>query len=117
MFDVLVILCLLIGTFFIFSSSVGILRFPDIYTRLHAATKAATLGVAGIMIGAFIFLYVEHGIVSGKLILGIVFVLLTAPVSGHVISRAAHRSGIKPWSNNQVKDAYQEAINASEKQQ
>ncbi|WP_226036976.1 monovalent cation/H(+) antiporter subunit G [Aquibacillus saliphilus] len=115
-FDILVVLSLLIGTFFIFSSSIGLLRFPDVYTRLHATTKAATLGVSGIMIGAFIFLYIEHGLVSGKLILGIIFVLLTAPVSAHMISRAAHRIGVKPWSNTQVKDAYQEAIDQREKQ-
>lgn len=108
--DIVVVLCLLFGTFFIFSSSIGIIRFPDVYTRLHAATKASTLGVAGIMLGAFIFLYVEHEIISGKLILGILFVLITAPVSGHVISRAAHRSGVKPWSKNKLQDDYAEAI-------
>ncbi|QDP40683.1 monovalent cation/H(+) antiporter subunit G [Radiobacillus deserti] len=106
LFDLIIIICLVSGTFFIFSSSIGVLRFPDVYTRLHAATKASTLGIAGIMIGAFIFLYFEHGIVSGKLILGLLFVLLTAPVSGHMISRAAHESGVKPWFNNKEQDAY-----------
>lgn len=109
--DIIIIICLLGGTFFIFSTSIGILRFPDIFTRLHAATKAGTLGVAGIMIGAFLYLYVENGIVSGKLILGIIFVLLTAPVSGHMISRAAYHSGIKPWSRGQLKDDYAKEIN------
>ncbi|MBM7569584.1 monovalent cation/H(+) antiporter subunit G [Aquibacillus albus] len=110
LFNFIVIICLIVGTFFILSTSIGILRFPDVFTRLHAATKAATLGVSGIMIGAFIFLYVEHEIVSGKLILGMIFVLLTAPVSGHVIGKAAHRSGIKPWSRHQLKDAYAESF-------
>ncbi|WP_407269519.1 monovalent cation/H(+) antiporter subunit G [Radiobacillus sp. PE A8.2] len=113
-FDIVIILCLLIGTFFIFSSSIGLIRFPDVYTRLHAATKASTLGVSGVMIGAFIFLYIEHGIVSGKLILGIIFVLLTAPVSGHMISRSAHRIGIKPWSNKYTKDDLAEAYKKEE---
>lgn len=94
--DFIIAISLLLGTFFIFSSSIGVIRFPDVYSRLHASTKAATLGVSGIMIGAFIFLFVEHDIVSGKLLLGIFFVLLTAPVSAHMISRAAHRSGTKP---------------------
>ncbi len=76
------------------------LRFPDIYTRLHAVTKASTLGVAGVLIGAFIFLYFEYGIISGKLILGIIFILITAPVSGHMISRAAHQSGVKLWKHS-----------------
>lgn len=112
--DIVISLSLLSGTFFILSSSIGIIRFPDVYTRLHAATKGATLGVSGIMIGAFLFLYAEHGIISGKLILGIIFVLLTAPVSGHMISRAAHRSGVKPWGKN-LQDDYADAKHSNEK--
>ncbi|RWZ60000.1 Na+/H+ antiporter subunit G [Halobacillus fulvus] len=113
--DILICLSLLIGTFFIISGSIGILRFPDVYTRLHAATKSATLGVSGIMIGAFLFLYVEHDIVSGKLLLGILFVLLTAPVSGHMIGRAAYRSGVPLWEDS-IKDEYAKEVEAEKKQ-
>ncbi|SER73101.1 multicomponent Na+:H+ antiporter subunit G [Gracilibacillus ureilyticus] len=113
-FDIIVILLLIIGTFFIISATIGVIRFPDIYTRLHASTKAATLGISGILIGAFIFLYVEHGIISGKLILGIIFVLLTAPVSAHMIGRAAHTSGVEPWSKTgELRDEYAKAKNKS----
>ncbi|MFC4404041.1 monovalent cation/H(+) antiporter subunit G [Gracilibacillus xinjiangensis] len=105
--DIIVILLLIFGTFFIISATIGVIRFPDVYTRLHASTKAATLGISGILIGAFIFLYAEHGIVSGKLILGIIFVLLTAPVSAHMIGRAAHTSGVEPWSKTgETRDEY-----------
>ncbi|WP_066194264.1 MULTISPECIES: monovalent cation/H(+) antiporter subunit G [Gracilibacillus] len=105
--DIFVIILLLFGTFFLLSASIGVLRFPDVYTRLHASTKAATLGIASVMIGAFIFLHAEYNIVSGKLILGIIFILLTAPVSAHMIGRAAHTAGIKPWSpDGHTKDAY-----------
>lgn len=90
-------LFLLVGAFFIVSSSIGMLRFPDIYTRLHAATKAPTLGIIGILIATFLFLYVTHGIVSGKLLLAILFIFLTSPVGGHMLSRAAHKSGVKPY--------------------
>ncbi|WP_077621428.1 monovalent cation/H(+) antiporter subunit G [Sediminibacillus massiliensis] len=114
--DIIISICLLVGTFFIFSTSVGILRFPDVYTRLHAATKAATLGITGIMIGAFLFLYVEHGIISGKLVLGAVFAMMTVPVSGHMIGRAAHRSGVKLWGKN-VRDDYAEAVRLKENQE
>ncbi|MFB4166552.1 monovalent cation/H(+) antiporter subunit G [Virgibacillus sp. JSM 102003] len=107
--NLLIAFFLLSGTFFILSSSIGIVRFPDVYTRLHAATKASTLGIAGILIGAFLFLYVSDNIVSGKLLLAIVFTLLTAPVSGHMISRAAHRNGVKPVTKNRT-DEYEEAI-------
>lgn len=98
--NIIIILCLLSGTFLIISSSIGILRFKDVYTRLHAATKASTLGIAGLLIGAFLFLYISNQIVSGKLLLAILFILLTAPVSGHMISRAAHISGVKPFTKN-----------------
>lgn len=104
-----IVFFLLVGTFFILSSSIGIIRFPDVYTRLHAATKAPTLGIACILIGAFIFLYGTKGIFSGKMLLAIVFVLLTSPVAGHMLSRAAHRAGVKPVLKHEH-DAYEEAL-------
>jgi multicomponent Na+:H+ antiporter subunit G len=113
--DILVILFLLGGAFIVFTASVGVLRFPDIYTRLHAASKGSTLGVAGILIGAFIFHYMEYGIVSGRLILGVLFIMLTAPVASHLISRAAHLRGAKPYGT--LKDQYQEAIDAEKRKQ
>lgn len=104
--EVVISVLLLMGTFFVFSSSLGILRFPDVYSRLHAATKSATLGVSGVMLAAFLFFLFEGNMVSGKLILGILFVLLTAPVSGHMISRAAYRTGV-PLSERTIKDELQ----------
>lgn len=105
---IIIILLLLIGTFFIISSSIGIIRFPDVYTRLHAATKSPTLGIMSILIAAFLFLYGSHGIVSGKLLLAILFILITSPVGGHMLSRAAHESGVKPVLHSQS-DALEEA--------
>jgi multicomponent Na+:H+ antiporter subunit G len=112
--EIVISILLIIGTFFILSGSIGIIRFPDVYTRLHAATKASTLGVASLLIGAFIYMAYDEHIISGKLILGIIFVLLTAPVSGHMISRAAHRSGVKLWEGS-AKDDYEEKINEIKK--
>ncbi|WP_264175951.1 monovalent cation/H(+) antiporter subunit G [Oceanobacillus halotolerans] len=106
--NIIIIVLLLAGTFFVLSASIGVIRFPDVYTRLHASTKAATLGVASILIGAFLFLYGSHNIISGKLLLAIFFILLTAPVSAHMISRAAHHVGIKPVTNNRT-DAFEKA--------
>lgn len=111
-FDLLICISLLLGTFFLISGSLGVLRFPDVYTRLHAATKSSTLGVSGILIGAFLFLYVEHDIISGKLLLGILFILLTAPVSGHMIGRAAYRSGVPLWDQS-IQDEYKEVFDQS----
>ncbi|MFD1850202.1 monovalent cation/H(+) antiporter subunit G [Oceanobacillus bengalensis] len=105
--NILIILSILIGSFLILSASIGIVRFPDIYTKLHAATKASTLGLAGVLIAAFMFLYIQHDIVSGKLLLAILFMFITNPVSAHMISRAAHKKGIKPVIKNR-KDAYEQ---------
>ncbi|WP_010650984.1 monovalent cation/H(+) antiporter subunit G [Oceanobacillus massiliensis] len=107
--NIAIIFSTLVGTFFILSASIGIIRFPDIFTKLHAATKASTLGVISILIAAFLFLYLQHSIISGKLLLAIGFILLTNPVSAHMISRAAHLKGVKPVLNNR-KDEYNEAM-------
>lgn len=106
---IMIILLLIIGTFFIFSSALGVVRFPDVYTRLHAATKAPTLGIISILLATFLFLYGSHQIVSGKLLLAILFICLTSPVGGHMLSRAAHKSGVKPYLKNK-EDAYEKYL-------
>jgi multicomponent Na+:H+ antiporter subunit G len=114
--EIIISIFIIIGTFFIISSTIGILRFPDLYTRLHAASKSGTLGVASILVGSFFyFLYYEH-VVSGKLLLGIVFVLLTAPVASHMLARAAYRSGVPMWEKSVQDDLQIEVmINNDEK--
>lgn len=88
---------LLIGSLLSLLSTFGLLRLPDFYNRTHAATKAATLGTMSILLGAFIFFYAVEGIIDAKLLLAIVFVLVTAPVGGHMIGRAAYRTGVPLW--------------------
>ncbi|WP_100011898.1 monovalent cation/H(+) antiporter subunit G [Lentibacillus sediminis] len=107
--NILVILFLLAGAFFIVSAAVGVVRFPDLYTRLHASSKASTLGVSCILVAGFIYLYSAHAIVSGKMLLAILFIMLTNPVSAHMLGRAAHASGIKPFTKNRS-DAYADAM-------
>ena len=105
----------LIGTIIVFGSIIGLIsvlgliRFPDVYLRSHAATKSATLGVLFILAGIFLFfmLYLDH--VSVKLLLGIVFVFLTSPVAGHLNGRAAHRSGVALWENS-VRDDLKKSL-------
>lgn len=112
--NIIIILLLLIGTFFIFSSAVGIIRFPGVFTRLHAATKAPTLGIISILIATFLFLYGSHQLVSGKLLLAILFIFLSSPVAGHMLSRAAHKSGVKPYLRHR-EDEYEDYIKNQEK--
>ena len=103
MIDIVTSFFVLLGVFFIFAGSIGVLRLPDVYCRMHAATKSVTLGVASVMIGS-IFYFVAHGQgFSGKNLLAIVFIMLTAPVGAHMISRAAYHIGICIWEGS-VKD-------------
>ncbi|WP_304956698.1 Na+/H+ antiporter subunit G [Virgibacillus saliphilus] len=106
------VLLILIGSIMAVISAIGIIRFPDVYTRSHAGTKSSTLAVLLTLLGALIFFWVRDSF-SVRLILGIVFVFLTAPVSGHLISRAAYRARVK-MSDLTVEDELGDAIRAYE---
>ena len=87
--DVLAVGCLLAGSLLCLTAGLGLLRFPDVLTRMHAGTKPQVLGVLLIMVGAAIRL---HGwSATWMLLLVAVFQMLTAPVSAHMISRVAYR--------------------------
>ena len=94
-----------VGLAFDFIGTIGLVRFPDMYNRLQAATKCVTLGTATLLVGAAV--YSGWGPLAVKAILCAVFVLLTSPVGAHAIARGAHISGIKLWQGS-VMDAYQE---------
>ena len=98
-------ICIYIGIAFDFFGVLGLVRLPDIYNRLQAATKCVPFRSAGILFGVFLI----EGFTSFgfKALIGIAFIFLTAPVAAHVISRAAHRSGI-PLSPETVEDDYAE---------
>jgi len=86
---------LFIGSLFALISAIGLIRFQDVYTRSHAATKSSTLGVLLTLTGALIYIMAAENYFSVRLVLGIIFVFLTAPVSGHLVTRAAYRSKVK----------------------
>jgi len=92
-----------IGIGFDFFGVLGLVRLPDVYNRLQAATKCVTFGSAGIMFGVFIL----NGFNSFgfKALFGIAFIFLTSPVAAHVIARAAHRSGV-PLAKQTIIDEY-----------
>lgn len=92
------------GVFFSVLGSIGLMRFPDVYMRIHAATKSATLGVVAIMLATFIFLWVTEEIFVMKMLLAIIFVFLTAPVAALMVSRAAHRVGVPLWKGSTQDD-------------
>lgn len=115
MIDGVVVLLIFSGTALSLLSSFGIIRLPDVYTRAHAATKSATLGILCILLGAFIHFVFTHGVVSIRLLLGIVFVFLTAPVAGHLVIRAAHRSGVQ-LADKSVRDDLQQDLDAQKQE-
>ena len=101
---------IVIGGIFAAIAGIGILRLPDVLIRMHASTKAGTLGVGLIMIG--IAVHFGDMVVITKSVLIILFLLLTAPVAAHLIGRAAYRSGtplwpgmvIDQWNSNATKE-------------
>ena len=90
----------LIGTFFSLVTALGLIRLPDLYTRAHAASKSATLGVMSILISVIIYFVAEDGLFSSRVVLGILFVLITAPIGGHLIARAAYYSDVPLWKGS-----------------
>ena len=94
---------IVIGLLFDLMGTIGLVRLPDVYNRLQAATKCVTLGTCLILIG----LLVGHGFdaLGVKALLAAIFILLTSPVGAHAIARGAHRSGVPLWEQS-VCDEY-----------
>ena len=87
-----VVVFIVIGLFFLTVGTVGLVRLPDVYNRMHATSKATTLGAASIFLAGFAYFGPQGaGLVS---LVGIVFLFITAPTGAHMISRAAQRMGV-----------------------
>jgi multicomponent Na+:H+ antiporter subunit G len=84
-----------LGVALMMLAAVGILRLPDVFSRTHAATKSASLGLGCILAGTALIL--PDRISELKLVLAILFQFFTAPVAAHMIGRAAYRSGTPLW--------------------
>jgi multicomponent Na+:H+ antiporter subunit G len=95
---------LLIGSVFSAIAALGILRFPDVYTRLHAASKAGPLG-AGLILLAVAFASGDWAI-AVRCVLGLVFLVMTSPVSAHLLARSALQSGVSPAAATSI-DEYE----------
>ncbi len=96
MTEMIVALLITFGCLFCLIAAVGMVRLPDTLIRMHAATKAGTLG-AGLLLASVAVLFGDMGVVL-KAVLALIFLFLTAPVAAHLIGRAAYRSGIKLYS-------------------
>ena len=111
MFDIiinsLVILLLIVGLFFMLSGTIGFVRFPDFYSRMHATGKCDTLGEGLMLFALIIYMIGYEGIYNGdlehalfisiKILFLIIFILLANPTSTHAIAKAAYDVGLEPW--------------------
>ena len=87
-------ICLLAGSFLVLSGVIGVIRFPDFYTRAHAAGVTETLAASLILVG--LMLIADWGIVLLKLILILLLILFTSPTASHALGKAAWKAGIRP---------------------
>lgn len=112
----IVIFFIAVGVLFIIVTAIGLFRLPDLYTRAHAASKSATLGVMCILLGVFFhFLWIE-GHLNPRILLGILFIFITGPVGGHIMTRSSYIAGISAWDGT-VKDDLADEINRMKKEQ
>lgn len=103
--ELLVSAFLIIGSAFALVGAIGLSRLPDFYTRLHGPTKATTLGVGGVVIASTVFFSNQGNGLSLHEVLITLFLFLTAPVSAHVLAKAAMQQKLpctprtqgKPW--------------------
>ncbi len=93
MLEVITSVLLLIGAFFILVGSIGLIRLPEFFMRLHAPTKASTLGVGGVLLASIVYAFNESVLIHELIIT--LFVFVTAPVSAHLLSQAALRLKLK----------------------
>lgn len=99
----LIVTSIVSGVIFTLVAAIGLIRLPDVYTRTHAASKSATLGVMFILLGVFLHFWWIEDHVNTRILLGIIFLFITGPIGGHVIGRAAYITGVKMWDKS-VKD-------------
>jgi len=95
MADLFSLMFMIIGAVFMLLAAIGVLRMPDLYLRMSATSKAATLGVICVMLAAA--LHFNDFAITARIIAIIVFLILTAPVAAHKIARAAYLAGPDLW--------------------
>jgi multicomponent Na+:H+ antiporter subunit G len=98
---------MLIGASFLLMAAIGILRMPDLFTRMQPATKAATLGIACMLLGVAVY-FGRVGTTS-RAVAAIAFFFLTAPVTAHLVGRASYFVGVPLWKGtvlDELRDKY-----------
>ena len=93
---------LVFGAAFTLLAAIGVVRLPDLYTRMHAASKAGAVGG-----GLAVAVLSQDAAVSMRAIIGVMFVLLTTPVSAHLLARASYLTGYRPCNETVIDDIAQ----------
>lgn len=107
MADILTALLLWVGAFFMLVSALGLVRFPDLFTRMHAAAKTGTLGIVCLVVGVAV--YFQRLEITFIAFLIVSFFFLTVPIASQLISRAAYHIGVDLWDRTSC-DEYAKAI-------
>ena len=102
MIDIICSVLLLLGCIFIFLASLGMLRMPDIFTRMSSTTKASSLGITLVFFS--IIIYFEDISLTIQMLVTILLIYLLSPISAHLIGRAAYFSGSKMWFKTKIED-------------
>lgn len=91
---------IIIGAFFAFIATVGIIRLPDVYSRMHSASKAGTVG-SGLMMIALAVTASDLA-TAIRAIAGVLFFIMTAPIAAHLLAQAAYKTGYRLWEHSVV---------------
>lgn len=101
--DYIVAFLILSGALFTLVAAIGVLRLPDVLIRMHASTKAGTLGCGLILLALAVHSGGDTGVVA-RTLAAFIFLLLTAPVGAHMIGRAAYRTGVPLWKETRINE-------------
>lgn len=110
LYEIVISALLLLGGALMMLAAIGIIRLPDLPTRMHASTKSGALGTSLIMVA--VALTFRESAVTARAFAIISFIILTAPVAAHVIGRAGYFVGVPLWSGT-VKDELKERYDAT----
>lgn len=91
-----------VGLAFDLLGTIGLVRLPDVYNRLQAATKCVTLGTCFILVGVFVYTCPGDLAMGIKALICAAFILLTSPTGAHALARGAHVSGVRLWEGSVV---------------
>ena len=105
---ILVIVLSVTGLLFFFATTVGLLRFPDFYSRMHAAGKGDTLSSLLLLLALVLYNFHEINLanllVAMKILLIVVFIFMASPTATHAITDAGFESGVKPWQKETTEE-------------